>query len=117
MGGPRRLLWSSFRDFPTPPAWTTWEVYRRSGIGQGRVTAFPDLDLGAQEPVARQVELRDDLAPELDAALGDQPARLGRRPHAERADEQGRQVDGIAGRQGHVGHLRGRLAVPDDPGE
>src|SRR6185503_997671 len=87
----------------------------RIGVDTDKAT-LPDLQQRSSERGAREVEVVDNGALELDPALGDHPPRVARR-EAEARRDQGRQVHRVAVRQRERGHLLGRAALPDDARE
>src|SRR2546429_9668811 len=80
-------------------------------------STLPGLDEGTREGTPLNVDLRRGLAVDLDPALGDQAPGLARRADAEVLDQEGREVDRIAGRQLHLGDLFRRPMVADDTRE
>ena len=66
-------------------------------IPKAHETALPGLHQSAVEAVAREIEVVDNLAVQLDSALRDHPSRFARRTEAEELDQQGRQMKRIPG--------------------
>src|SRR2546427_12274448 len=89
----------------------------QSSAGKPHESTLPGLDEGTREGTPLNVDLRRGLAVDLDPALGDQSPGLARRADAEVLDQEGREVDQIAGRQLHLGDLFRRPLVADDTRE
>ena len=82
------------------PRWNTNTLQNGSNLGGAKAyeAAFSGLHESANQPVAREVQILDNLAVQLHAALRDHAPSLAGRGQTEEFDQQRGQMEWIAGR-------------------
>jgi hypothetical protein len=92
-------------------------IGRASSGAKAHELPLPGLQQSPSQRSPGHIEIADDIAVQLDPALGDQTARLARRRYAKQLDEQSREVHGVVRWDIRFRNLLGGLALAHDAGE